>query len=117
MTIRSWLGAGAGILIALALPIATWIVALSLPGVAFTAEQARLRDLAIEQARPVIDLLRTFTLAEVILGPLGVFIAGRSFGIDGAARWLMLFVVTMPPLTIVWLLGLFTMFGAMGNSL
>ena len=117
MTIKSWLGVAAGAAVALALPIATWIVALSLPGVAFTAEQVRLRDLAIEQARPFTDLLRTFTLAEVILGPLGVFIAGRSFGIDGAARWLMLFVVTMPLLTVVWLLGLFTMFGAVGSSL
>jgi hypothetical protein len=111
------LGVGIGALIALALPIATWIVGLSLPGVAYTADQVRLRDIAIEQARPLTDLLSTFSLAELLLGPLGIFIVGRSAGIHGATRWLMLLVVTVPMLAIVWLLGLLTMFGAVGRSL
>jgi hypothetical protein len=117
MSTKSWLGVGAGAVIALALPIATWIVGLSLPGVAFTADQVRLRDLAVEQARPLTDLLTTFSLAELILGPLGVFIVGRSAGLHGATRWLVLVVVTVPLLAIVWLLGLLTMFGAVGKPL
>src|SRR2546422_8221921 len=106
MLITSWLGVGIGALIALALPIATWIVGLSLPGVAYTVDQVRLRDIAIEQARPLTDLLSTFSLAELLLGPLGIFIVGRSAGIHGATRWLMLLVVTVPMLALVWLLGL-----------
>lgn len=117
MSIKPWLGAGAGAVIALALPIATWIVALSLPGVTFTADQVHLREIAIEQARPLTDLLSTFSLAELLLGPLGIFIVGRSAGIHGATRWLMLVVVTVPLLAIVWLLGLLTMFGAVGRPL
>lgn len=117
MTVRSWLGVGAGVVLALGLPVATWVVGLSLPGVVFTDEEARLREIAIEQARPLTDLLSKLALAEVILGPLGVFVVGRSFGIHGPARWATLFAVSIPLLAIAWLLGLFTMFGAVGSSL
>ncbi len=117
MSLRSWLGVGAGAAIALALPISTWIVGLSLEGLVYTAEQARLRDIAIEQARPVTDLLSALVPAELLLGPLGVFIAGRSARIRGATRWLVLMLATIPLLGGFWLLGLLTMFGALGSSL
>jgi hypothetical protein len=117
MSIQAWLGIGAGTLVALALPTATWFVGLSLEGVAFTPEQQRLHDIAIENARPLTDLLSRFSLAELLLGPLGIYVVGRSAGIHRATRWVTLAAVTLPLLAVLWLLGLFTMFGAIGKSL
>lgn len=117
ISIRSWLGVGAGAVIALALPISTWILGLGLGGVAMTVEQVRLRDIAIEQARPFADLISSTALAELLLGPIGVVIAGRSAGVHGTIPWLVLVAATIPVLAIVWLLGLLTMSGALGSPL
>lgn len=116
MSIQSWLRAGAGAVVALALPIATWVLGLSLEGVAFTAEQVRLRDIAIEQARPLADLLITFGPAELLLGPLGAFVIGRAAGTHGATRWLVL-VAAIVPLLAFWALGWLTLGAALGSGL
>ena len=64
MSMRSWLGVGVGVVLALALPVTTWIVGRSLESPAVTPEDVRLRDIAIEQARPVTDVLRALVPAE-----------------------------------------------------
>lgn len=117
MSMRFWLGVGAGAVLALALPAAIWIVGLSLERLAVTAEDVRLRDIAIEQARPVTDVLSALVPAELLLGPLGVYIAGRSAGVRGATRWLVLIVATLPLLGGIWLLGTLTMNSALGSPL
>ena len=107
MTRQSWLGIVAGAVIALAMPTLTWILGLGLEGGSFTDDQAR----------PFGTLLKSTTLIELVLGPVGVVILGRSAGIHGIARWLVLIVATLPALTIVWLLGFLTMGAALGSGL
>jgi hypothetical protein len=100
----SRIGVLAGILIATGLPLAYWLLAL-------------LIQAGIAPYDPLHALLGVFGLAalsEVVLGPLGIVVVGRSAGIRGAT-WMTAFVVALPVLAIAWFLGLVALSGSLGN--
>jgi hypothetical protein len=51
----------------------------------------------------------------VLLGPIGVVVAGRSAGIRGAFGWFVLMVVAVPVLTSLWLGSVMAFGSATGN--
>ena len=104
---KSRWGIVAGVLIATAMPVAYWIVGLGLEGGSLTDDQAR----------PFADLLGALAPAELLLGPAGIVLAGRSAGVHGSVAWLALVVAAGLVLTIVALLGLLTMYAALGSGL
>ena len=53
-------------------------------------------------------------LSEIVLGPIGVAIAGRGAGVRGPIAWLVLFVVSMPVLLFVWFYSVAMVSGALG---
>ena len=84
-----------GLLIALALPVANLIV-------------ANLWDRRIVIFDPdgaVIGVLQGTFLLELFLGPLGLFVAGSSAGVRGFVQWSALLLMTVPPLALLWFLG------------
>jgi hypothetical protein len=97
----------AGAFAALVLPLAYWILGLGL-------EQDRL---TVEQVRPVAGILTSIAPAELVLGPLGIWLAGRAAGLRGTAPWAIVVLVLTPLLAIFWLLGLLTLGGALGSGL
>jgi hypothetical protein len=104
---RSAWGTAVGVLIAIALPISYWIIGLGLEGGSLTDDQAR----------PFADLLGAISPAELLLGPAGIVLVGKSAGVHGAAPWLVLVIASGLALAIVALLGLLTMYAALGSGL
>ena len=97
----------AGAVVALALPLAYWVLGLGLE-----------RDLLIDdQVRQLAGVLTSIAPAELVLGPLGLLLAGRSAGIRGTAAWAVVVLVLAPALAVIWLLGLLTLGGALGSGL
>jgi hypothetical protein len=106
MTVESWRGLGIGAFIALVVP-ASYLVL------------ARLLEVGIvsrDQVDPLVPLLDGILLPwGVLLGPIGVVVAGRSAGIRGAFGWIILIVLTVPALASLWLAGVFAYSGATGR--
>lgn len=107
MTRRPWLGFVAGAIVALVLPIAYWTIGLGI-------EQEVLTD---EHVRPLAGALTTIAPAELVLGPLGIWLAGRAAALRGTAPWAIAVLALAPLLAVFWLLGLLTMGGALGSGL
>lgn len=107
MTARPLLGLVAGAFVALALPLLYWILGLGLE-----------RDLLTEdQVRPLASVLTSVAPAELLLGPVGILLAGRSAGIRRTGGWVVVALTIAPVLAVVWLLGLLTLGGALGSGL
>ena len=53
-------------------------------------------------------------LAEIVLGPLGIVIAGRSLGAHGGLAWFVVIVVAAPLVALSWLIGRLYLSGAVG---
>ncbi len=100
----SRIGVLAGILIATGLPITYWLIALLI--------QAGILPYDLLHAR--LDELGLVALAEVVLGPLGCVVVGRSAGIYGAT-WILAFVVALPVLAVLWFLSVVALSGSLGN--
>jgi hypothetical protein len=104
MRMTSWTGVLGGILIATGLPLACWLLgALIQAGIA-----------PYDPLHALLGVLGLAALAEVVLGPLGIVVVGRSAGIHGAT-WILVFVVALPVLAIAWFLGLVALSGSLGN--
>jgi hypothetical protein len=61
----------------------------------------------------VIGLLARTSL--LLLGPVGIVVAGRSVGVRGASNWLALLIVALPAYAVVWFVCVATVNGALGN--
>ncbi len=106
MAVTSWRGLGIGAFIALVLPTSYLVL-------------ARLLEVGIvsrDQVRPLVPLLDAIQFPwGVVLGPVGIVVAGRSAGIRGGCAWLVLMVFTVPALAFFWLASVFAYSGATGR--
>ena len=53
-------------------------------------------------------------LTEIVLGPLGIVLAGRSLGAHGGLAWFVVIVVASPLVAFSWLIGRLYLSGAAG---
>jgi hypothetical protein len=107
MTVRSWLGVIVGVVVALVVPISYRIFAQLLEdGI-----------VSVEREGSIMGTLTTIAMTELVLGPLGIAIAGRSLGLRSAFAWFILVVVTVPALAVTWLICFLTLSGALGRPL
>ncbi len=105
MTVKAWRGLVVGAFIALVVPISYWVLALLVEnGIA-----------PYDQTHSLLNLLGLISLSEVLLGPIGILIAGRGAGLRGAIAWLALIIVGVPVLAFIWFLCVATLSGALGN--
>jgi hypothetical protein len=98
-------GIGVGVFIALVVPISYWVLAqLVENGIA-----------PYDQTRALLGALGLLGwISLLVLGPIGIVIAGRSAGVRGVA-WLGLIVVAVPVFAFVWFVCVATLSGALGN--
>jgi len=105
MTITSRRGLVVGLGIALAMPISYWVLALLVEhGIA-----------PYDQMKALLNPLTAIAETELVLGPIGIGIAGWSAGVRSAFAWLALFIVGIPVLAIVWFFCVVTLSGALGE--
>ena len=103
---RSRTGVAVGALIALIVPMAAVVL-------------AQLVDLRIAPYGLVQDWFPTMGgllwASLLILGPVGIVVAGWSAGLRGWARWLALLVVSLPLYAFCWFGSAARFSGTMGN--
>lgn len=94
----------AGLVIVFGVPLLYWLLAMLIDaGIA-----------SYDAVRPHLDELGLVSLSEVVLGPLGIVVAGRSAHVHGVA-WILLFLVALPSALVVWFIGVASLSGALGN--
>lgn len=64
-----------------------------------------------------MQTLTTIALTELLLGPLGIAIAGKGAGLRRASAWVVLIVVAVPALAVIWFICVATLSGAIGSPL
>lgn len=103
MTVRSSPQVATGLIVALAVPV-------------FFGSLTVLLENGIVSVDEPIDWTPStvIALSEIVLGPLGVVIAGRGAGVRGAIAWLILLAVTIPALLLVWFYSVVLLSGALG---
>jgi hypothetical protein len=105
VTGRSWHGLVIGAFIALVVPISYLVLAVLVgKGIA-----------PYDQTHSLLNLFGWISLSEILLGPSGIVIAGRSADLRGAIAWLALIIWAVPVLAFVWFLSVATLSGALGN--
>jgi DNA-directed RNA polymerase subunit RPC12/RpoP len=106
MAVTSWRGLWVGAFIALVVP--TYYLVL-----------ARLVEVGIvssDQVHTLVHSLDTILFPwGVLLGPIGVVVAGRSAGIRGVFGWFVLMFVAVPALASLWLFSVLVYSGATGR--
>jgi hypothetical protein len=105
MVFPFWRGLGVGAFIALVVPTLYLVL-------------ARLLEVGIvsrDQVHPLVQFLDVLFPWGVLLGPIGIVVAGRSADIRGAFGWIVLLVLTVPALASVWLASVFAYSGATGR--
>ena len=105
MTVKSWWGLAVGLFIALVVPISFLVIA--------TLVENGLAPQ--DQLHASMGALTAIALSEVLLGPVGIVIAGRSAGVRGAIAWLAVIIVAVPVLAFVWFVCVATLSGALGD--
>jgi hypothetical protein len=106
MAVRSRRGVAVGAFVALVVPVSYAVLAqLLLAGIAPYEETHSLLGL--------IGLIGWISL--LVLGPVGLAVAGWSAGIRSVLGWLAAIVVVMPLLVVVWFAGVASLSGALGN--
>ncbi|HEY5434707.1 MAG TPA: hypothetical protein VIK13_05700 [Candidatus Limnocylindrales bacterium] len=69
-----------------------------------------------EQTRSLLDVIGLLAWTSLLLlGPIGIVVAGRSGGVRGAINWLVLLIVALPAYAVVWFVCVATVSGALGN--
>ena len=94
-----------GLILALALPLLNLLV-------------AQLWERGIVTFDPdgaVIGVLQGTFLWELLLGPLGIVVAGRSAGTRTPLEWFALFGVAIPVLLVLWFIGVASVGGLAGE--
>jgi hypothetical protein len=105
MTVRSGRNVIVGVVIALVVPVSFALYAWLLGA----------RIVPLERDGSTMQTLTTIALTELLLGPIGIAIAGNAAGLRRPAAWLALIVVAVPVLTITWFLCVATLSGALGS--
>lgn len=103
----SWRGVLIGLVVAFILPAGYRILAALVEnGIA-----------PYDQVHAQLDLLGTISLAELLLGPLGIVVAGRAARLRGGGPWFLWLLVTVPLVTFAWFVAVLTLSGTLGNPL
>jgi hypothetical protein len=103
MPSKSYRQIAVGISLALLVPVLFWALTVLID------------NGVVSFARPIDWApLTIIALSEIVLGPLGVVVAGRGAGVRGVIAWLVLLVVTMPVLFVIWLDYAMGLSGALG---
>lgn len=102
-TVRSWRGVAIGGLIALVVPVTFFVLTLLVNGGALTADSIR------------APWLTWILLSEVVLGPIGIVVAGWSAGVRGMPAWVLLLITAVPLLAAVWVASVLMFGGAKGS--
>jgi hypothetical protein len=101
-----WRGLGIGAFIALVVPTSYLVL-------------ARLVEVGIAPSDQVHTLVHSLDKIlfpwGVLLGPIGVVVAGRSAGIRGALGWLVLMIVVVPALAFLWFSSVLAFGAAIGE--
>ncbi len=92
---RSRVGFLFGAFVALIVPVASLVVGY--------AWKAGLIHLDVD-AQGMVGI-NVVELAEIVLGPLGIVIGGRSIGARGGLAWFVVIVVAAPLVALLWLIG------------
>jgi hypothetical protein len=107
VTVKSRRGLGVGAFITLVVPVSYWVTALLVEdGIAPYDEVHALYD------GPLGPL---GWISLFLMGPIGIVIAARSAGVRGVLSWLALIIVAVSTFAFVWLVGVATLGGAVGN--
>jgi hypothetical protein len=103
---RSRSGVAVGAFIALIVPVSFAVLAqLVVAGIA-----------PYEEMHSLLNLFGFIGwVSLLVLGPVGLAIAGWSVGIRGAMAWLAAIIVVLPLLVVVWFAGVASLSGALGN--
>lgn len=106
MTVRSQRGAAVGAFIALVVPISYRVLAVLVQnGIA-----------PYDQTHALLGTLGLVgVISLVLLGPVGIVIAGRSLGVRGAPGLIALTMGAMPVLAVLWFVCVATLSGTLGN--
>lgn len=102
-TSRSWRGVAGGALIALAVPAGFIILSLLLDVGVLAPDGMH---------APWITMV---AFSEVLLGPIGLAVAGWSAGVRGAVAWVLLLISAIPLLAAVWVVSVLMFGGATGS--
>lgn len=103
--VQSLRGLLAGVLIALVVPISFLVFGqLLLNGI-----------VTFERGPDTSDILTRIALTEIILGPIGLLVAGSSIPLRRPWAWLLLWLVGVPVLAVFWFLCVATLSGALGS--
>jgi len=106
MSVKFWRGLGIGAFIALVVPTSYVVL-------------ARLVEVGIVPSDQVHTLVHSLDKIlfpwGVLLGPIGVVVAGRSAGIRGVLGWLVLMIVVVPVLASLWFMSVLTFGAATGE--
>ncbi len=101
--VKSWQGTAVGACIALVVPMAFFLLALLLKIGVVPSDQMH------------APLLTLIMFSEVLLGPIGIVIAGWSAGVRGFVPWLFLIIVAAPLVGAVWIVSVLFFGGATGS--
>jgi hypothetical protein len=93
-----------GALIALVLPISYWGV----------AQLVQVGIVPFDFLHPLLGTFAVLSFAELLLGPLGLYVAGHAAGVRGLG-WLLVFFFGIPVLALISLDCVFTLSGALGE--
>jgi len=102
---RSGRGLLAGLFVALVVPISFLGLALLVQG----------GIAPYDGVHELMSVLSPIALTEVLLGPVGIVIAGRAVGLRGAPAWIAAVVLGIPVLGFIWFLCVATLSGTLGN--
>src|SRR5512140_1979159 len=102
-TVRSWRGVAIGGLIALVVPAFIFVLSLLVNIGALSADQVD------------VPWVTWILVSEVVIGPIGIVIAGWSAGVRGMPAWVLLLITAVPLLAGVWVASALMFGGATGS--
>lgn len=110
MAVRSWLGVALGVALALAVPIAYRVLAeLILNGI-----------VRLDRSGAFVQVIHTFetsVLVTLVLGLVGIRIAGRAAGLTSTLGWGLVVILGVPVLLGFWFICFATFGGSIGSPL
>lgn len=101
--VKSWRGVAVGAFIALTVPVAFILLSLLLDVGVLPPDQMH------------APLFTMIMFSEVLLGPVGLAVAGWSAGVRGVVAWVLLLITAIPLLSAVWVISAL-MFGGATDS-
>jgi hypothetical protein len=102
---RQAIGAIVGIVLALAIPVSNGVVAILWGSGA----------LQLDPEGALVKGLEAPGLAGILLGPIGIVIAGWFAGVRGFSGWFVLIILGIPLLTMVWFYAIASLGGLAGE--